>query len=306
MTTASTTATPATAVTHVLITGATAGIGRTTALDLARRGYHVIATGRRVAELDKLRAEAPVGSRLDTAVLDVTSAESIAKAAVEVDRLTGGHGLDVLVNNAGFGVMGPMSEISDSELRRQYDTNVFGLMAVTRAFLPAMRERGRGRIINVSSMGGKMTFPFMGAYNSTKYAIESMSDALRYELRPFGVDVVLIEPGVIRTNFADTSMSSVSQYEGTIYGPAVARADKLRARMESTAVGPEVIARAIHKAIRRRRPAARYVAPWFGHLVFGLLAVTPTRVQDFAFRRLGYLTSATLQKRDMLADGARA
>ena len=297
---------PAPAATHVLITGATAGIGRTTALELARLGYHVIATGRRTAELDKLRAEAPAGTRLDTAVLDVTSAESITKAMAEVDRLTGGHGLDVLVNNAGFGVMGPMSEISDAELRRQYDTNVFGLMAVTRAVLPAMRDRGRGRIINVSSMGGKITFPFMGAYNSTKYAVESMSDALRLELRPFGVDVVLIEPGVIRTSFADTAMGPVSQYAHGIYGPAVARADKLRARMESTAVGPEVIARAIHKAIRRRRPAARYVAPWFGSVVLGLLAVTPTRVQDYAMRRMGFLTPATLAKRELITDGARA
>jgi NAD(P)-dependent dehydrogenase (short-subunit alcohol dehydrogenase family) len=287
--------------THVLITGATAGIGRTTALELARLGYHVIATGRRAAELDKLKAEAPAGTRLDITTLDVTSNESITAAVATVDRLTGGHGLDVLVNNAGFGLIGPLSEIGDAELRRQYDTNVFGLMAVTRAFIPAMRERGRGRIINVSSMGGKMTFPFMGAYNSTKYAVESLSDALRLELKPFGIDVVLIEPGVIRTSFADTAMTPVGEYEHTAYGPAIARADKLRARMESTAVGPEVIARAIHKAIRRRRPAARYVAPWFGHLVFGLLAVTPTRVQDFAFRRLGFLTPATLQQRELTA-----
>ena len=292
--------------THVLITGATAGIGRTTALELARLGYHVIATGRRVAELDRLRAEAPEGSRLDTTTLDVTSADSIAAAVATVDRLTGGHGLDVLVNNAGFGVIGPLSEISDAELRRQYDTNVFGLMAVTRAFVPAMRDRGKGRIINVSSMGGKMTIPFMGAYNSTKYALESLSDALRYELRPFGVDVVLIEPGVIRTSFADTSMATVGQYEQSIYGPAIARAYKLRARMESTAVGPEVVARAIHKAIRRRRPAARYVAPWFGNVVLGLLAVTPTRVQDYAFRRFGFLTPAMLQPRELAADTARA
>src|SRR5689334_11317022 len=118
--------------TIVLITGATAGIGRTTALHLARAGYHVIATGRRAAELDKLRAEAPTGTRLDTALLDVTSAASIAAAAVEVERLTAGHGIDVLVNNAGFGIVGPLSEMSDAELRRQFDTNVFGLMAVTR------------------------------------------------------------------------------------------------------------------------------------------------------------------------------
>lgn len=273
----------------VLITGATAGIGRTTALHLAARGYHVIATGRRVSELESLRAEAPAGSRLDTAVLDVTSAESIARAVAEVDRLTAGHGVDVLVNNAGFGVIGPITEISDAELRRQYDTNVFGLMAVTRAFVPAMRARGRGRIVNVSSMGGKMTIPFMAAYNSTKYALESLSDGMRYELRAFGIDVVLIEPGVIATKFADTAMAPVARYQDTAYGAAIAKAEVLRGRLESTAAGPEVVARAIHKAIRRRRPAARYVAPWYGSLFLGLLAITPTRVADAMFRRLSFL-----------------
>jgi short-subunit dehydrogenase len=282
----------------VLITGATAGIGRTTALHLAANGYHVIATGRRVAELESLRKEA--GANLSTTVLDVTSAASIAAAVAEVERITSGHGLDVLVNNAGFGVIGPLTEIADSELRRQYDTNVFGLMAVTRAFVPAMRRRGRGRIINVSSLGGKMTIPFMGAYNSTKYALESLSDALRYELRAFGIDVVLIEPGVIHTQFADTALTPVEQYKDTAYGPAIARADKLRQRMDATGVGPEVVARAIHKAIRRRRPAARYVAPWYGRILLGVLAVTPTRVQDAAFRRLSFLSPSQLRAPEQL------
>lgn len=282
----------------VLITGATAGIGRTTALHLAANGYHVIATGRRVAELESLRKEA--GDNLSTTVLDVTSAASIAAAVAEVERITSGHGLDVLVNNAGFGVIGPLTEIADSELRRQYDTNVFGLMAVTRAFVPAMRRRGRGRIVNVSSLGGKMTIPFMGAYNSTKYALESLSDALRYELRAFGIDVVLIEPGVIHTQFADTALTPVEQYKDTAYGPAIARADKLRQRMDATGVGPEVVARAIHKAIRRRRPAARYVAPWYGRILLGVLAVTPTRVQDAAFRRLSFLSPSQLRAPEQL------
>jgi NAD(P)-dependent dehydrogenase (short-subunit alcohol dehydrogenase family) len=289
----------------VLITGATAGIGRTTALHLAASGYHVIATGRRQGELDKLRADVPAGSRLDLALLDVTSPASIAHAVEEVDRLTGGHGVDELVNNAGYGLVGPLTEISDGDLRKQYDTNVFGLMAVTRAFVPRMRERGQGRVINVSSMGGKMTFPFMGAYNSTKYAIESLSDALRYELSPFGIDVVLIEPGAIHTNFAETSMGPVQQYEHTAYGAAIAQADTLQKRMMSTAVGPMVVARAIHKAIRRRRPAARYVAPWYGRFVIGLLAVMPTRVTDAAMRRITYLTPSRLKKPEQL-DGATA
>ncbi len=276
----------------VLITGATAGIGRTTALHLARAGYRVIATGRRVAELEALRAEAPA---IMTTTLDVTSADSIAAAVAEVDRLTAGHGVDVLVNNAGFGLIGPLTEISDAELRRQYDTNVFGLMAVTRAFVPAMRTRGRGRIVNVSSMGGKLTIPFMGAYNSTKYALESLSDALRLELAAFGVDVVLIEPGAIHTNFGDTAIAPIGQFAASPYAAALARAERLRARMEATAVGPEVVARAIHKAIARRRPAARYVAPWYGRLLLAVLAITPTRLQDAAFRRLSYLSPSQLR-----------
>src|SRR3954468_21029938 len=181
----------------VLITGATAGIGRTTALHLARLGHHVIASGRKPTELARLAAEARgLAGTLDVPPLDVTQASSIAAAVVEVTRLTGERGLDALINNAGFGVLGPTSEISDAEMRRQYDTNVFGLMNVTRAFLPRMRERGAGRIITVSSIGARITLPYFGVYNSTKYAVESLSDALRFELRAFGIDVVLIEPGV--------------------------------------------------------------------------------------------------------------
>ena len=175
---------------------------------------------------------------------------------------------------------------------------------VDTAFLPAMRARGAGLVINVSSMGGKMTIPFMGAYNSTKYALESLSDAMRYELRPFGIHVVLIEPGVINTNFTDTAMAPISQFENTAFGPAIAKADKLRAMMHATAVGPQVIARAIHKAIRRRSPSARYVAPWFGNIFLGLLAITPTFVADFAFRRVGFLTDATLNPKSQLAESA--
>jgi len=175
----------------ILITGATAGIGRFTALHLAKLGHHVIASGRKVDELKKLKAEA--GSLdLDTVILDVTSATSIAAAVVEVDGMTKGKGPDILVNNAGFGILGPTSEISESEMRRQYETNVFGLMNVTRAFLPKMMERRAGRIINVSSVGGRMTLPYFGVYNSTKYAVESLSDALRYELRPFNIDVAIL------------------------------------------------------------------------------------------------------------------
>src|SRR6185312_15795275 len=186
----------------ILITGATAGIGRAAALALAKAGHVVIATGRRHDALQSLQAEARAeGARgaLHVIALDVTRTESIDGAKREVDRITQGRGLDALVNNAGYGLIGPLEAISDDDLRDQFATNVFGLVAVTRAFVPAMRARGEGRVINVGSMGGRVTFPFMGAYNATKYAVESLSDALRMELAPFGVRVALIEPGAIHS-----------------------------------------------------------------------------------------------------------
>ena len=280
----------------VLVTGATAGIGRMSALHLARQGHHVIATGRKLAELAKLAAEAAAENlKVDTVPLDVTSDDSIRAAVVAVDKLTANHGLDVLVNNAGFGVLGPTSDITDAEMRRQYETNVFGLMAVIRAFLPRMRDRRAGRIVNVSSVGGRMTLPFFGVYNSTKYAVESLSDALRYELRAFGVDVVLIEPGVIRTNFESTAVSNLEQFKGSVYGPSMLKVDDLSKKMDRFASEPIVIARAIAKAVRVRRPAARYVAPRSTYFILVLQAVLPTPMWDWSMRKLGFLTPHALQ-----------
>ena len=281
----------------VLITGATAGIGRETAVYLANQGHHVIATGRKELELAKLKAEvtrtATVG-RLDTLVLDVTSAESIAKAVKDVATLTTGHGLDVLVNNAGFGVLGPSSEITDAEMRRQYDTNVFGLMAVTRAFLPRMLERKAGRIINVSSVGGRITLPYFGVYNSTKYAVESLSDALRYELSPFGIDVSLIEPGVIRTNFEATAVGGLQALQSGVYGRALGKYEEMSKMADRFASNPIVIAKAIARAVKARRPSARYVAPRSTNFIFVFRAIAPTRVWDWAMRKVGFLSPKVL------------
>lgn len=279
----------------ILITGATAGIGRMTALHLAKEGHRVIATGRKPAELAKLADEAAAaGLRLETLRLDVTSAPSIADAVTAVDLLTDGKGLDVLVNNAGFGILGPSSEISDAELRRQYETNVFGLMNVTRAFLPKMRERRAGRIINVSSMGGRITLPYFGVYNSTKYALESLSDALRYELRPFGIDVALIEPGVIRTNFESTAVSDLAAYRKTPYGKAFEKYEQMSRTADKFASDPIVIAKAISRAVHARRPAARYVAPFSTNVILWFRVIAPTFVWDWAMRKMGYLNAKTL------------
>jgi short-subunit dehydrogenase len=268
----------------ILVTGATAGIGRHAAVALARSGHRVIATGRKESALAALRAEVS----LETVVLDVTDARSISDAVRAVNELTAGVGVDVLVNNAGYGLVAPLELVTDADLRAQFETNVFGLMAVTRAFLPKMRERGRGRILNVSSMGGRVTFPFMGAYNATKYAVESLSDALRNEVAPFGIDVVLIEPGAIHTEFSDRAMQTAERYKSddSPYRVILAKADAIRERVESTAVGPEHVVRSITRAIEARRPRARYVVPFRTHLFLALFALLPTRVTDWLLRSI--------------------
>ena len=273
----------------ILITGATSGIGRHAALHLAARGHRVIATGRSERALADLKAEHPA---LETLRLDVTDAASIDEAAQAVAAMTDGEGLDVLVNNAGYGALGPTEMISDADMRAQYEVNVFGLMAVTRAFLPRMRERGRGRVINVSSLGGVYTLPFFGVYNSTKYAVESLSDGLRMELAPFGVHVSLIEPGVIDTGFTDRSMKEVEKvrHPESPYAAVLARADDMRRMSDRTAVGPAVISRAIEKAATDRRPRARYVAPLRSQIMVGFLRALPTRWADFIMRNLVGLT----------------
>jgi short-subunit dehydrogenase len=269
----------------ILITGATAGIGRHAALALARAGHHVFATGRREAALETLRTEAR-GTLLETLTLDVTSASSIADAKREIDLRTKGYGIDVLVNNAGYGLVGPLEMIDDADLRSQFDTNVFGLMSVTRAFLPAMHERGAGRIINVSSIGGRMTFPLMGAYHASKYALEALSDALRLELEPQGIHVSIIEPGPIRTEFNDRALEWAEKYQASDspYASVLAKAEAMSAMLEKTSVGPESVVRAIVKAIESSRPRARYLAPFSMHFAVLLMALLPTGWSDALFR----------------------
>jgi short-subunit dehydrogenase len=292
-----------------LITGCTSGIGRHAALHLANRGHRVFATGRNAAALAELEAAGP--ANLETLTLDVTSAESIAAARAAVDAKTGGAGVDVLVNNAGYGLLGPTEMISDAEMRAQYETNVFGLMAVTRAFLPAMHARGAGRVINVSSIGGLITLPFFGVYNSTKYAVESLSDALRLELAPFGIQVSLIEPGVIDTGFTDRSMQEIARFRSSdsIYAPILARADEMRKMSDRSAVGPACISNAIERAATDRRPRARYLAPFRAVLMMAFVRRLPTRLADAVMRlavgltrrRLAQGASATLSARALPA-----
>ena len=241
----------------VLITGCSSGIGRATAEHLAGRGLTVYATARRRESIADLEAS---GCRL--LELDVTDEDSMVAAGRAVEEAEGAVG--ALVNNAGYSQSGPVEEVPLAEVRRQFETNVFGLVRMCQLVLPGMRRQGFGRIVNVSSMGGKLVFPGGGFYHGTKHAVEAISDALRWEVRGFGVDVVVIEPGLIKTSFGEVAADSVSAApaEGP-YGEftaAVAKATRgaYEGGLAKLGGGPETVARKIEKAITKRRPKTRY------------------------------------------------
>ncbi|MCZ7438889.1 oxidoreductase [Micromonospora sp. WMMC241] len=244
--------------TAVLITGTSSGIGRATVARLARRpDLTVYATARKV---DAIADLADTGARL--LPLDVTD-EASMRAAVEVVEAAHGQ-VDVLINNAGYGEYGPIEETPMQRVRAQFETNVFGLARLTQLVLPGMRRAGRGRIVNVSSMGGRLVFPGGGYYHASKYAVEAVSDALRQETRPFGIDVAVIEPGLIRTGFGAVAASSLGAgadpagpYHRMVAAVDAAMAKSYRSRL--LAAPPEAVARTIERAVVARRPRTRYL-----------------------------------------------
>ncbi len=264
----------------ILITGTTSGIGRDAALSLAGEGHRVIATGRRREALEALKREST--GHLDIVVLDVTDGDGIAAAVREVDVLTKGHGVDVLINNAGYGMPGALIDVDDDQLRAQFDTNVFGLMAVTRAFAARMLTRRSGRILNVSSIGGHMVVPFFGAYHASKYAVRALTDSLRNELKPFGIEVVLIEPGPIHTGFSEVAMDTFRSYRGTSspFVDLYDRVGQLQHRLEASSAPVSVVSRAISRAVNARRPSVRYIAPFSSRLLVAAVAWAPDAVRD--------------------------
>src|SRR5947209_10319616 len=185
----------------VLITGCSTGIGRATAERLARSGRTVYATARRLDSIADLERE---GCR--TLALDVTDEQSMRAAVAAVEEAEGAVG--ALVNNAGYSQSGAVEDVPMEQVRRQFETNVFGLIRMCQLVLPGMRRRGSGRIVNLSSMGGKLVFPGGGVYHATKHAVEAISDALRFEVRGFGIGVSIVEPGLIKTEFGHAAVSS--------------------------------------------------------------------------------------------------
>ena len=237
-----------------LVTGGSSGIGESTVRELLDAGYVVYTCARRVERMQPL---AQLGAHVFA--MDVTDDASMVAG---IDRIIAEHGrIDVLVNNAGFGSYGAVEDVPIDEARRQFDVNVFGLARLTQLVTPHMRKQGSGRIINISSIGGKFYEPFGAWYHATKFAVEGFSDSLRLELKPFGIDVVIIEPGPIITEWNEIARDSLLEHSGeSDYATYARRAHRVLTEFDKPgrASTPEAVARKIRKAVTARRPAARY------------------------------------------------
>jgi NAD(P)-dependent dehydrogenase (short-subunit alcohol dehydrogenase family) len=274
----------------VLITGCSSGIGHETARHLAARGWTVYATARRPESIADLAA---AGCR--TLALDVSDEDSMRSA---VEAVTGAEGrVGALINNAGYSQSGAVETLPMDKIRAQFETNVFGLVRMCQLVLPGMRAARRGRIVNVSSMGGKLVFPGGGAYHATKFAVEAFSDALRWEVRGFGVDVAIIEPGLIKTRFGETAADSISAPDGDAvqdgedpyarFNAAVGAATAAvyeGGPLSKLGGGPETVARAIERAISARRPKTRYKVTASARLALAQRRLVTDRVWDALMR----------------------
>jgi len=268
----------------VLITGCSTGIGRATAERLADRGHTVYATARRPESIADLEAKG-----CKTLALDVTDEASMAAAVAAVEQAEGAVG--ALVNNAGYSQSGAIEDVSMDSVRRQFETNVFGLMRMCQLVLPGMRRQGSGRIVNISSMGGKLVFPGGGVYHATKHAVEALSDALRFEVRNFGIGVSIVEPGLIKTEFAHAAATAID--EGTTSdGPyasfnrevAEKTIEAYEGPMAKLAAGPEAVAKAIERAITSRRPKPRYMVTAGARVLLATRRALPDRGWDAMMR----------------------
>jgi NAD(P)-dependent dehydrogenase (short-subunit alcohol dehydrogenase family) len=270
----------------VLITGCSTGIGQATALRLAGAGWTVYASARRPESLGALEQ---AGCR--TLALDVTDEQSMIAAVAEIERAEGAVG--VLINNAGYSQSGAVESVPIESVRRQFETNVFGLVRLTQLVLPMMRAQRWGKIVNVGSMGGRLSFPGGGYYHASKYALEAISDALRFELRGFGIDVVLLEPGLITTEFgraANTSLAGLETSEGDPYATFNATIGTLSTEaydgpMRRLGGRPDRVAKVIERAITRRRPPARVTITPSAKILITTRRLLGDRAWDAAMRR---------------------
>jgi NAD(P)-dependent dehydrogenase (short-subunit alcohol dehydrogenase family) len=277
----------------VVITGASTGIGRACAIELDRRGFRVFAGVRAAAAAEQLRAEA--SSRLTPVVIDVTKGDTIAAAVKTVAEALGDAGLDGLVNNAGICVPGPLELVPIDALRRQFEVNVIGQVAVTQAFLPLLRK-SRGRVVNMSSVSGGLSVPYLGQYSASKFALEAIGDALRLELRNFGIRVSAIEPAAIATPIWQKSVDSADDLAGNVdpavlalYESDLAGIRKMVEHSARAASPVERVVKAVVHALTARRPKAHYYLGWSVRACFKCMKMLPDCIRDPLVRKLAGL-----------------
>jgi len=269
----------------VLVTGASSGIGAATARVLVARGFRVWAGVRDDAAAERARG---LGESCTPVVLDVTDAAQIAAAA---ERIAAGGGLYGLVNNAGIATSAPLEAIPIDALRAQFEINVFGALAVTQAMLPLLR-RTLGRIVMMSSVQGRLAAPFVGPYAASKHALEALSDALRAELLPSGVDVSIVEPGAVKTPIWERGAQQGLQIAGSLgpemharYEADIAMMERVSRAFEARAIPPERVAEAVVHALTARRPRTRYVVGFDAKVRLAIGALVPDRLRDRLLRR---------------------
>ena len=267
----------------VLVTGASSGIGKALAMDVASRGAKVVVAARRLQRLqavvDEIQASGGEAIAVPTDMASNQQVEALAQKALDYWGR-----VDVLVNNAGYGQMGPIESIGDEAVRQQFDVNVFGLLTLTRALIPQMRELGAGRIVNLSSVAGKVAMPFTGIYNASKFAVEAISDALRVELAPYNIRVIVVEPGPVNTEFFDVAereAESTVDVNGSPYRRVLEdMRENLTDSSAKIAWTPEQTAQKIVQGITAQSPAPRYAAFSGGQLALGLMTSMPTGISD--------------------------
>ncbi|MCC3245489.1 SDR family oxidoreductase [Methylocystis sp. WRRC1] len=295
----------------VVVTGASTGIGAACVEMLIDRGFFVFGSVRRTE--DAARLQARFGADFAPLMFDVTDGAAVARAAQEVEASLGGATLAGLVNNAGIAVPGPLLHLPVEDFRRQIETNLVGQLQVVQAFAPLLGARAPqggppGRIVNMSSVAGRFATPFLGAYNASKFGLEGFSDALRRELMIYGIDVIVIEPGMIATPIWDKADNAdFTHFDRTIYGPAARRVQKWAVEGGHAAPGPEKVAEAVLRALTSPRPPARIpvvVNRFLGYTLPGLL---PARLVDWlTARRLGFSETREKLRADALQSQSTA